>query len=61
MTEISPRLISDLAQMAIKQAKILRNDGLSSEAQELAKLGLAMAYSSTRVTPPRLVPNSSRY
>ncbi len=56
MRKLTPRLISDLAHMAIKQSKILHTEGLSREARLLAGYGRALALSSLQASPPRLVP-----
>lgn len=60
MTNISSRQVTALAHMAIKQAKILRSDGLAREARQLAKLGQLMASSSVLISSPVLVPATIR-
>lgn len=54
--KMSQRLVADLAQMAIKQASILRIEGDIREARNLADYGLALACASTQIRSPRLVP-----
>lgn len=60
MNHLSSHQIRALAQMAIKQAKILRSEGLSWEARQLTEHGLALASSRVLIDPPRLVPVAVR-
>lgn len=56
-----PRLVTDLAQMTIKQADILRSEGDFREASLLAEYGLALAFASAQTSSPRLVPAIARH
>lgn len=60
MTKLSSRQISTLAQMTIKQAKILRSQGFAREARQLAEYGLALASSRAFFSSPKIVPSVVR-